>query len=78
VYVLAGVVLENDKPSLVRYMKNKIEKAFRSAFYFALQAIKSNKMLKRLLYDVSNEETLGGLFFHESMVFDKVRMDAYH
>lgn len=59
-------------------MKNKIEIIFRSIFYFALEVIKSNKTLKRFLYDVSNEEQLGDLFFHESTVFDKVRMDACH
>jgi SAM-dependent methyltransferase len=38
----------------------------------------STKTLKRLLYDVSNVEQLSDLIFHETMVFDKVRMDAYH
>ncbi len=59
-------------------MKNKIEKIFRSILYFVLAVIKSNKMLKRVVYDVSNEEQLGDLYFHETMVFDKVRMDTYH
>jgi protein arginine N-methyltransferase 1 len=41
-------------------------------------AIKSNKLLRNLFYDIGNQETFTDLYIHERMLADHVRMETYY